>query len=52
MRVVRKVYKVHKVYKVGKKREMRIEKFEDILVWQKAEKLVLACYKEFSGLRD
>jgi len=30
---------------------MKIERFEDIVAWQKAEKLVLACYKEFRSLR-
>lgn len=46
---------VHKVIKFIKRdieKKMKIEKFEDILVWQKAEKLVLACYKEFSSLKD
>jgi four helix bundle protein len=31
---------------------MKINSFEDIVAWQKAEKLVLACYKEFRSLRD
>ena len=31
---------------------MKIETFEDILAWQKAQDLVLLNYKEFKNLRD
>ena len=31
---------------------MKIEKFEDIISWRKAESLVLEIYKEFKGCRD
>jgi len=31
---------------------MKIEKFEDIIAWQKAEKLTLLIYKSFEGNKD
>jgi four helix bundle protein len=31
---------------------VRIEKFEDIIVWQKAKKLTILIYKEFSESKD
>jgi len=31
---------------------MKIDKFEDIIAWQKSKRLCLDCYKSFSSLRD
>ena len=31
---------------------MTVEKFEDLLVWQKARDLVLSLYRAFSGCKD
>lgn len=31
---------------------MKINKFEDIIAWQKSKELVVVCYKSFSSLRD
>lgn len=31
---------------------MKINKFEDIVVWQKAKDLIIICYKSFNSLRD
>lgn len=39
--------KVHQVYKV-----MRIEKFEEIISWQKSQELSFLIYKLFKGNRD
>ncbi len=31
---------------------MKIEKFEDVLAWQEAEKLTLEIYKQFKDCKD
>ena len=31
---------------------MKIDKFEDIIVWQKSRELVTTCYKNFEKIRD
>lgn len=31
---------------------MKIEKFEDIIAWQKAKQLSLECYKSFGPIKD
>ncbi|MEA2112482.1 MAG: four helix bundle protein [Patescibacteria group bacterium] len=41
--------KVHKVYKV---KSMKIEKFEDMISWQKARTLTISIYKSFSDSKD
>ncbi|MDD5693414.1 MAG: four helix bundle protein [Patescibacteria group bacterium] len=40
---------MHKVYKV---KSMRIEKFEDIISWQKSKKFTVDIYKSFNNLKD
>lgn len=42
--------KVYKVYKVES--YMKIEKFEDILAWQRAGQLTMLVYKLFGNCRD
>ena len=43
--------KVHKVHKV-KSRKMKIERFEDIIAWQKAKDMTVFIYKDFADSKD
>lgn len=41
-----------KVHKVCKVESMRIERFEDIIAWQKAKELTIQIYSLFEGSKD
>jgi four helix bundle protein len=39
-------------YQVKSSKVMKIEKFEDIIAWKKAEELTVAIYSQLKGCRD